>query len=175
MKNIRISGFLAVGLLLLLTALHVSADSGKPNKLKAKLSGFQEVPASISTAGNGEFSATVNESETVITYDLEYADLEGGAVLFAHVHIGQKATAGGVMFFLCGGGGKPACPSSGKVTGTVVAADVIGPAGQGISPGQLAEAIRAMRAGAAYANVHTTTYPTGEIRGQIRHRGGPDK
>ena len=175
MKNIRISGFLAVGLLLLLTALHVSADSGKPNKMKAKLSGFLEVPVSISTQGTGEFRATVNESETVITYELDYEALEGGAVLFAHVHIGQKATAGGVMFFLCGGGGKPACPSSGKVTGTVVAADVIGPAGQGISPGQLAEAIRAMRAGAAYANVHTTTYPTGEIRGQIRHRGGPDK
>jgi hypothetical protein len=78
------------------------------------------------------------------------------------------------MFFLCGGGGKPACPSSGKVTGIVVAADIIGPAAQGVSPGQLAEAIRAMRAKAAYANVHTTTYPTGEIRGQIRNRGGED-
>ena len=172
MKNIRMSGFLPVGLLLLLTASAASADSGKPNKLKTKLSGFLEVPVSISTAGHGEFRATINESETVISYELEYADLEGGTVLFAHVHIGQRATAGGVMFFLCGGGGKPACPSSGKVTGTVVAADIIGPAGQGISAGQLAEAIRAMRAGAAYANVHTATYPTGEIRGQIRNGGG---
>jgi hypothetical protein len=172
MKNIRLCGLLTIGLLLLLTASAAWADSGKPNKFKTKLSGFLEVPVSISTAGHGDFSASINESETVITYELDYADLEGGTVLFSHVHIGQRATAGGVMFFLCGGGGKPACPSSGKVTGTVVAADIIGPAGQGVSAGQLAEAIRAMRAGAAYANVHTTTYPTGEIRGQIRHGDG---
>src|SRR5712692_733850 len=174
MKNTWISGFLATVLLLVLTASAASADSGKPKKLKAKLSGFLEVPVSISTAGNGEFRATVNESETMITYELKYEDLEGGTVLAAHVHIGQRATAGGVMFFLCGGGGKPACPSSGTVTGTVVAADIIGPEAQGVSPGQLAEAIRAMRVGAAYANVHTTTYPTGEIRGQIRNRGEED-
>jgi CHRD domain len=72
------------------------------------------------------------------------------------------------MFFLCGGGGKPACPNiSGTVTGTVTAADVIGPAGQGVAPGQFEEAITAMRAGSAYANVHTTVYQPGEIRGQV--------
>jgi len=71
------------------------------------------------------------------------------------------------MFFLCGGGGKPACPNGqGTVTGTVNAGDIIGPAGQG-APGQFLEAISAMRAGSAYANVHTVTYVSGEIRGQI--------
>jgi hypothetical protein len=34
-------------------------------------------------------------------------------------------------------------------------------------PGEFEEAITAMRDGAAYANVHTVVYPTGEIRGQI--------
>lgn len=53
------------------------------------------------------------------------------------------------------------------MTGTVVAADVIGPNGQGIAPGQFDEVIRAMRKGIAYANVHTTAFPTGEIRGQV--------
>jgi hypothetical protein len=45
---------------------------------------------------------------------------------------------------------------------------VTGPAGQGVAAGELADLIRAIRAGAAYVNVHTATYPTGEIRGQIR-------
>jgi len=77
------------------------------------------------------------------------------------------------MFFLCGGGGKPACPSSPAVVeGTVTPSNVIGPAGQGIAPGQFDEAIRAMRAGYAYANVHTVTYATGEIRGQVNSHSG---
>ena len=72
------------------------------------------------------------------------------------------------MFFLCGGGGQAPCPNSeGTVTGTVTAANIIGPSGQGVAPGEFDEAIQAMRDGAAYANVHTVLYPPGEIRGQI--------
>jgi hypothetical protein len=44
---------------------------------------------------------------------------------------------------------------------------VIGPNAQGIEPGSLAEIVRAMQAGVAYANIHTTRWPGGEIRGQI--------
>ena len=72
--------------------------------------------------------------------------------------------------FLCGGGGKPACPAapSGSVTGTIVAADVVGPAGQGIAATEFAEVVRAIRHGATYANVHTPTFGNGEIRGNIK-------
>ena len=43
-------------------------------------------------------------------------------------------------------------------------------AGQGIEPGNLAEILAAMRAGHAYANVHTTKWPGGEIRAQLNNR-----
>jgi hypothetical protein len=46
---------------------------------------------------------------------------------------------------------------------------VIGPNGQGIEPGSFAEILRAMRAGHAYANIHTTRWAGGEIRGQINN------
>ena len=41
------------------------------------------------------------------------------------------------------------------------------PAAQGIAAGQWDKIVAAMRAGVAYANVHTTNFPQGEIRGQI--------
>ena len=101
-------------------------------------------------------------------YTLTYADLEGGSVLFAHIHFGARGVNGGVIAFLCGGGGKPACPAApATVTGTITAADIVGPAGQGIEAGSFDEAVRAIRAGAVYANVHTTRWGGGEIRGQV--------
>lgn len=64
--------------------------------------------------------------------------------------------------------GTPPCPlGSGTVEGTVDASDVVGPSGQGITTGEFAEALRAIRSGITYANVHSTKFPGGEIRGQI--------
>jgi hypothetical protein len=55
------------------------------------------------------------------------------------------------------------------VTGRITAADVVGPTGQGIAPGELDELIIAIRSGVAYANVHSSKFPMGEIRGQINN------
>ena len=162
--RIFISVVIAVAALILVGL--AIADSGA-RFFRASLDGYHETPLSISTEGSGVFRATLNPTGDELTYELQYSGLEGGPILFAHVHIGQIGTTGGVMFFLCGGG-KPACPNGpATVTGTVNASDIIGPAGQGVAPGEFEEAIRAMRTGAAYANVHTMVYPSGEIRGQI--------
>ena len=147
-------------------------------ELKARLRGFQEVPA-ISTTGSGEFRGKISDDGTSIDYKLSYSGLEGGSVLFAHIHLGQRSVNGGVIVFLCSNVPvpvtTPACPTpSGTVTGTVTASNVIdvkNPANQvsqGITAGEFAELLRAIRKGVAYANVHTVTFPTGEIRGQIR-------
>jgi len=45
--------------------------------------------------------------------------------------------------------------------------DVVGPANQGIAAGQVGSVIDAIRAGAAYGNVHSTMFPSGETRGQL--------
>ena len=154
-----------LGTLLATVGFSVSAEPQK-HDFKARLLGFNEVPA-ISTTGSGTFRARISEDGTSVEFKLTYSDLES-TVLFAHIHLGQKDVSGGVSAFLCGGGGKPACPASGTVTGTITAADVIGPAGQGIAAGELDELVTAMREGVTYANVHTTGHPGGEIRGQLK-------
>jgi len=145
----------------------------------ASLRGAHEVPAANSD-GSGTFRAIIFKDGT-ITFTETFNNLTGSP-LVSHIHFGEIHVAGGVMIFLCGGGGQPACPagSSGTINnGTITAANVVGPAGQGITAGDLASALRAIRQGAGYVNIHTTKFPGGEIRGQvIVHRGdeeGGDK
>jgi hypothetical protein len=139
---------------------------------EARLAGVNEVPP-VSTTGVGRFEALLVPDADVIAFRLTYANLEGGVApvtpLVAHVHFGPTKVNGGVMFFLCGGGGKPPClPQPAVITGVVTMADITGPNGQGIAPGEFAAVERAMRAEIGYANVHTPTWPAGEIRGQVR-------
>lgn len=166
-RNLTVLTLAAV--LVLAFAFWTTGGLAKSNamKMKAELQGYEEVPA-ISTMGSGELKLKVSKDETSIDYELSYDGLEGGALLFSHIHLGQRGVNGGVIAFLCGGGGKPVCPASGTVTGTIIPADIIGPVGQGIAAGQFAEVLQAIRSGVTYANVHTTTWPGGEIRGQIK-------
>ena len=144
----------------------------KKSKLKADLEGFGEVPVNSTTA-TGDIELTVNHAGTAIDYVLTYSDLQGNA-LQAHIHIGQPDVNGGIMVFLCsnlgnGPAGTPACPTpSGTVSGTLTAAQVIGPAGQGIAPGEFEEMLNVLRTGNSYANVHSSLFPAGEIRGQLK-------
>jgi len=148
----------------------VASQAQGARSVRATLNGFQEDP-SVSTTGHGTFTAKIDDEAQVIEYELSYADLEGGNTLFAHIHLGSHDHNGGVSAFLCGGSTKPApCPNvAGTVTGTIVPVDVVGPNGQGIEPGAWTELVRAIRAGHTYANVHTTRWGGGEIRGQIHN------
>ena len=139
--------------------------------VSARLVGFEEVPSSLSTTGRGRFRAVIDEDAGLITYRLTYEGLV--AVQQAHIHFGQRHTNGGISVFLCtnlgnGPAGTQACPGeAGEVSGEIMAVNVIGPAGQGIAAGEFAELLAAIRSGNAYANVHTTAFGGGEIRGQI--------
>jgi hypothetical protein len=157
---------------------------------RAQLVGLNEVPA-VSTAAKGQFYAIVNPSGTAFTYWLSYSGL-GFDAAQAHIHFGQHHTNGGISVWLCEAtvaapagvaANVPPCAARSTpmpITATIAAADVVGPAGQGISPSEFGELLSAMWAGAAYANVHSGTaavtgppavaavgFPGGEIRGQI--------
>jgi hypothetical protein len=166
-------------------------DRGKQRVLRAKLVGFNEVP-SVSSAAKGEFYAVVNQAGTAFTYWLSYSGL-GFDASQSHIHFGQHHVNGGISVWLCQGtvpapasvaAQTPMCApraTTAPITATIDASDVIGPAGQGISANEFAELLAAIRAGAAYANVHSGVagnpnatppipnvgFPGGEIRGQI--------
>ena len=152
------------------------ANAADPPRFRATLTGNSEVPA-ISTAGSGTFHSYL--ASDGLHYELTYKDLEGGAIQQAHIHLGQQHTNGGVIVWLCSNlpspptpVGVPTCPASpGRVIGVISSIDVVGPAGQGISPGEFRALVRALGNGTAYANVHTETFPAGEIRASISRFG----
>jgi hypothetical protein len=147
-------------------AFGTGAMAGGGIPVEATLSGYSEVPP-ISTAATGTFTANVTANPTTITYTLTYSNLSSTASM-AHIHFGQEGVNGGIVAFLCGGGGKPACPATGgTVNGTIVAADILALPAQGIAAGEMNEVLKAMAVGATYVNVHSANFGTGEIRGQV--------
>jgi len=135
---------------------------------RAELTGLEEVPP-IMTNATGSFRARVAPNGLSLDYELTYANLTSQSTA-AHIHFGQKGVNGEIIAFLCGGNSKPACPDrEGTVTGTITAGDIRGIPEQGLAAGDIMGVIGLMRAGLTYINVHSTTFPGGEIRGQV-HR-----
>jgi hypothetical protein len=168
MKKLVLAGSLSL-LLVAAVVTVAAADGGNGNggkRLSGELDGFQEVP-SISTNAEGEIKVKLNGSS--IVYELEYSGFSAqNKAEVAHIHFAQEGVNGGVAAFLCGGNGRPPCPeTSGKVTGTITAANVKAITAQGLKAGDIGALIRAIKAGYTYANVHSTTFGGGEIRGQI--------
>ncbi len=156
-------------LLPVLVALPAFADG--PH-FHADLIGLQEVP-SVSTQAAGTFSGRTAGDWNSIDWELSFDGLQA-PVTQAHIHFAQKSVVGPIVIWLCGTPALPGpagtqpCPQSGKISGTITAANVLAsPAAQQLRAGAIGDIIVAMDAGFAYANVHTTVSGGGEIRGQI--------
>jgi len=182
----------AVAVLMAACFMLMLSTSTQAQEFQADLSGAEEVPA-VSTPGAGTFAATLDTSTGTLSYTLSYHDLAGEAIQ-AHIHFGQPNVNGGISVFLCTNLGNapegivvPACPpapapvpgqvgpASANVSGQIVATNVIGPGGQGITAGDFDALLAAMNSRLAYVNVHSMNagaipenFNGGEIRGQIQ-------
>jgi hypothetical protein len=129
-------------------------------RFRANLSGSQEVPAVTTTAtGLANFTKV---SSTKMTYTLTASDIDN--VRAAHIHLAPRGQEGEIVVnfrvsTLC-----TVEPTSMSCQGTITAAQLTGP----LAGRPLSALVRAMREGRTYVNVHTTAFPDGEIRGQIR-------
>jgi hypothetical protein len=161
----------------------VHADSPSVEKFHARLTGFEEIGAltaptgAILSDGTATIDVELYKSAQTANYTLTINPGLSSKVLQSHIHFGKVHVAGGVMVFFCSNLGNgpaltPACPTpSGTVSGSWTAASVVLNA-QNVTPGDFDALVKALETDTAYANVHTTNWPAGEIRGQVvRDRG----
>jgi hypothetical protein len=133
----------------------------------------------ILSNGTARLRLDVDRATQSVKFRLTFSGLSS-AVTQSHIHFGKVHTAGGVMVFFCSNlptapAGVQPCPAGGgTVSGTITAANVLGLAGQNVSAGDFDALTDALNSDTAYANIHTTNFPAGEICGEIRRGGDND-
>ncbi len=192
MNRIGWAGSMLAAVLFVSFAIPASAQ-----EYSAKLSGFQEVgglgageTGAINSTAQGTLKLTLDKAAQTLTYALTYtfpsmtttsAGTAPTDVLQSHIHLGKEHVAGGIMVYFCSTAAlappapaavPPVCPASGgtavTVNGTLHVADVTAKAAaQNILAGDFDALVAALDTGTAYANIHTSAFPAGEIRGQI--------
>lgn len=177
-RSLGLSLAMLAGVTLQPSPAKISADDhdrGHERTFSATLASFNEVPTISSPDAKGTFRARLSNDGNALHYTLSYSGLSA-PVTMSHIHLGRSRTAGAIMVWLCQTATSldpttlaPTCPTpDGTVEGTITAANIVTAGTQGITAGEFDEFIRALREDAGYANVHTTAFPAGEIRGQVR-------
>lgn len=173
--------------------------AGEPHGYSVHLSGDQEptpvppAPSPQDSNAQGQAVFTIAEHELSMDYKLIAANIEN--VVQAHIHCGPRGMNGGIFIWLY-----PGVTSTTALTGptgrhdgvlaegTVVSGAALNVRTLGAStvcPGGVAnfeDALRQIRSGNAYVNIHTNDgvaptntgpgdFPGGEVRGQFRPRG----
>ena len=133
--------------------------------LKATMTGANENPANAST-GTGIFTATLDTATNLLTYDVTFSGLTS-PVNNGHIHgpaASATANAGTTINFNTQPG---ANFSFGATQGTAHGVALL-VAGTQITATINGDSLKKLLlAGLAYANIHTTQYAGGEIRGTI--------
>jgi aldose sugar dehydrogenase len=128
----------------------------------AGLVGGQEVPP-VTTAASATSHFVLNADGT-LSFELRATGPIQNA-LQAHIHLGARGQNGPVVAFLYGlGTGENFQAGDLIASGTLDDSDVI--ARPGFTP-TVSNLVQRMRQGRTYANLHTTAFPGGEVRGQI--------
>jgi len=116
----------------------------QPIQLTATLNGLQEKPTSTTSTATGTFAGILDQNSRVLSYTVTYS---GITPIAGHLHrITETNGTGGVA-----------------VPFASLTSPIIG------STSTLRQTqIDSMKNGFFYANLHTSLYPAGEIRGDIR-------
>jgi hypothetical protein len=128
----------------------ISASAASAQQIfKAALNSIQEVPINNSP-GRGFCTITLNTAETQITVTCTYSNLTTG-ITAGHIHSPAPPGANAGILF-------PLNPTAGTTSGTFTTAPITVTAAQ----------VALMRSKQFYVNLHTSMFPGGEIRGQVK-------
>lgn len=149
------------------SVLELESLSSQNRNFRTHLSGGEEVALNpVVTRAQGQAIFQLSKDGTTLSYKLIVSNIQN--VTMAHIHLAPAGVNGPVVAWLYPDG-PPAQLIPGRINGvlaegTITAANLVGP----LAGASLDDLIEAMRAGGTYVNVHTSQYPAGEVRGQIR-------
>lgn len=121
-----------------------------PTSFTATLNGASEKPTSTTSAATGTFTGKLNETTRVLSYTVTYTGPFSSSLTGGHIHRITSTTA------MTGGIEIPFSNLATPITGTATLANQA--------------RVDSMKNGFYYVNLHTTVYPNGEIRGDIKRQ-----
>jgi hypothetical protein len=144
--------------LLLMAGLALPAFAAQ-SRFSASLSGAQEVPP-VKTDASGDLKLTIYQKS--LSFELSVSGLMNANG--AHIHKGKKGENGPPIAGLFGGPAREGAVNGILAEGTITEESLLGE----LQGKKIADLVRLLKSGNAYVNIHTETFPDGEIRGQIK-------
>ena len=147
------------------TQLMAPVFAVKGDQFKTHATGAEEVPPNDSRA-QGQAVFRLSDDGMTLSYKLIVANIEN--VLMSHIHLAPAGSNGNIVVWLY-----PSAPPPQLIPGRtqgvlaegeITSADLV----NDLAGADLEDLLDAIRAGNAYVNVHTSQFPPGEIRGQLR-------
>ncbi len=130
-------------------------------RFRATLTGDAERPEPVTTTTTAVATFEVGEGGTSLTYTVSVAG--GVALTQAHIHLGGPEEAGGFVAFLFGPVEGGMDVDGELAMGTLTADNLV----NALEGSTIVALVDELLGGNAYVNVHSVTYPGGEVRGQI--------
>ncbi|WP_035467809.1 CHRD domain-containing protein [Algoriphagus mannitolivorans] len=136
-----------------------NARKGNFPEFGAFLTGSEEVPA-VNSPGAGAARISQIDANT-LKFEIRVANTSGIAA--AHLHLASAGMNGPVVVSLFSAPSPTGLVNGVVAEGMIVAADLVGP----FSGKTIRDLIKEFEAGKIYVNLHTSTNPGGELRGQV--------